>query len=135
MKLVKGDLMTCNDNLVHCVSRDFNMGAGIAVQFKQLFGQVNELKDQNTAVGEVAILALDNRTIFYLVTKEHYWGKPTYKTLQNSLDSLKTYCDEHHIKSLSMPKIGCGLDKLSWPKVKGMITDTLSDINVTVYSL
>jgi hypothetical protein len=36
-----------------------------------------------------------------------------------------------------MPKIGCGLDKLEWPRVREMISSTFQDMNfkVTVYSL
>lgn len=43
-----GDLFSCPENeaLAHCVSQDFAMGKGIAVQFKKKFGGVAELKRQ-----------------------------------------------------------------------------------------
>lgn len=44
---VKGDLFTksgAEDALAHCVSKDLNMGKGIATEFKRRFGKVAELK-------------------------------------------------------------------------------------------
>jgi hypothetical protein len=45
---VKGNLFQCDDNvsLAHCVSLDFKMGAGIAVEFKKRFKGTGELTDQ-----------------------------------------------------------------------------------------
>jgi len=83
----------------------------------------------------MALLNIDDRHIFYLVTKEHYWGNPSYKTLHSSLIKLKEYCDAHGITSLSMPRIACGLDRLSWVKVKELITEILPNIHVKVYFL
>lgn len=136
MQEIKGDLFSNeNENLVHCVSRDLAMGAGVAVQFKRRFGHVDELKAQKATVGEVAVLKHDGRYIFYLITKERYWGKPTYDTLRSSLLKLREYCLANQITSLSMPRIACGLDKLSWPKVKAMIANVLEGIQVKVYFL
>ena len=136
MQEINGDLFSDKDeNLVHCVSRDLVMGAGIAVEFRRRFGRVNELKAQDANVGEMAVLRHDNRFIFYLVTKDRYWGKPTYTTLRSSLLKLKNYCLENQITSLSMPRIACGLDRLSWPKVKTIIEEELKGIQVKVYVL
>lgn len=53
---IKGDLFSASASLAHCVSRDLKMGAGIAVQFRERFQRVDELRNQNKNVGEVAIL-------------------------------------------------------------------------------
>lgn len=134
-KIIECDLFESDDNLVHCVSQDFHMGAGIALTFKSKFGHQQELRQANVPVGKCAVLTTDTRKIFYLVTKTKYWHKPTYKTLRNSLTSLATYCDKHQITTLSMPKIGCGLDRLSWSKVRKMIQEILINIDVTIYSI
>lgn len=112
MKIIKGDLFGNTDCLAHCVSRDLRMGAGIAVQFRRKFGKVQQLKEQNKKVGEVAYLNIDGRYIFYLITKEKYWMKPTMPTLESSLENMKKICVEKEIKKISIPKIGCGLDRL-----------------------
>ena len=50
---------------------------------------------------------------------------------------MRKHCEEHDVKMLAMPRIGCGLDKLEWSKVKEMIIHTFKNTNteVTVYTL
>lgn len=69
-------------------------------------------------VGEVAVLHRGKRYIYYLITKPKYFDKPTYKTLEDSLEAMKKHCVANGVTALSMPRIGCGLDKLEWPKVE-----------------
>jgi hypothetical protein len=68
----KGDLFSCSGSLAHCVSRDFYMGKGIAVEFKKRFGGVRELEAVLTQHG-----CWDEGGyayyIYYLVTKELYY--------------------------------------------------------------
>ncbi|CAH3017801.1 unnamed protein product [Porites evermanni] len=134
-----GNLFSCPDSesLAHCISADVRMGKGIAVSFKTKFGGVDELKSQGQKPGGVAILRRGNRHIYYLVTKEKYFHKPTYPSLQSSLQAMKGHCVSHGVTSLSMPMIGCGLDGLEWPKVRNIIEEVFqdTDINITVYSL
>ena len=87
--------------------------------------------------GGCAILHREQRYIYYLVTKERYWNKPTYATLRASLETMKTHCGENGVEHLSMPRIGCGLDGLQWPKVVEIVKDVFKDldIKITVYTL
>jgi hypothetical protein len=130
---VKGDLFTGPMPYVHCVSKDFKMGAGIAKIFRDKYGSMEYLIGQNKQIGEVAILRIEEGFVFYLVTKEHYYDKPTYKSMENSLKSLHRILVLNDIDSISIPKIGCGLDKLDWEKVKLLIHKCLIGIKVTVY--
>lgn len=134
-----GDLFTCapSASLAHCISRDVKMGKGIAVSFKEKFGGVEDIKNQRKRIGEVAILSRNNRFIYYLITKENYWHKPTYEDLQRSLENMKKHMQENNVSSLAIPKLGCGLDGLLWPKVKKMLYEIFSDmdLNISVYSL
>jgi O-acetyl-ADP-ribose deacetylase (regulator of RNase III) len=137
LKYENGDLFTASSSLAHCVSRDLEMGKGIALEFKKRFGQVDKLKQQNGAVGDVVYLSTGMRYIFYLITKERYYQKPSYETLRASLRKLLRACKECGVKSLAMPCIGCGLDKLEWSKVASLITEIFSDSDVviTIYQL
>ena len=76
-------------------------------------------------------------TCILQVTKPRYFNKPTYETLQSSLNAMRKHCEEHDVKMLAMPRIGCGLDKLEWSKVKEIIIQTFKNTNteVTVYTL
>lgn len=134
---LKENLFSSDDNLGHCVSRDYVMGAGIAVEFKRRFKRVEKLKAQNTPVGGCSVLNINGRYIFYLVTKEKCYQKPTYESLIKSLKAMRSYCRENHITSVSIPKIGCGLDRLDWSNVKKILIELFQDENmhITVYSL
>lgn len=131
---IKGDLFGINDNLAHCISQDVEMGKGIALIFKQKFGQVISLKKQinTTKNGQCIYIMHDNKFIFYLVTKKKYWNKPTYESLKSSLLELKEIIVKNNITTLSIPKIGCGLDRLNWILVKNIIMDIFNDYNIII---
>lgn len=141
-----GDLFKCYDEnlcsperlaLCHCVSRDFEMGKGIAKIFKSKFERKDELLAQEKRVGECAFLMDGRTTIYYLVTKEHYYGKPTLDTLRASLIDMKNDALKKNISIICMPRIGCGLDRLSWNDVHKMLIEIFenSEITVVVYTL
>uniref|UniRef100_A0A8D0KMR0 ADP-ribose glycohydrolase OARD1 n=1 Tax=Salvator merianae TaxID=96440 RepID=A0A8D0KMR0_SALMN len=139
IKYIQGDLFTCpgTDALAHCISEDCRMGAGIAAVFKKRFGGVQELLNQKKKTGDVAVLEREHRYVYYLITKHKYSHKPTYDNLQKSLEAMKLHCLKNSVTCISMPKIGCGLDRLEWSKVSTMIEEIFedTDINITVYIL
>ncbi|XP_019369764.1 PREDICTED: O-acetyl-ADP-ribose deacetylase 1 isoform X1 [Gavialis gangeticus] len=139
IKYAKGDLFSCpsTDSLAHCISEDCRMGAGIAVLFKKKFGGVEELLDQQKKSGEVAVLKRDDRYIYYLITKKKVSHKPTYENMRKSLDAMKTHCLNNGVTDISMPRIGCGLDRLEWSKVSAILGEVFedTDIKITVYTL
>lgn len=146
---VKGDLFTAPADcwLVHCISADFKMGAGIAKEFtkrgakrslKEVFGNY---KWQGVGACLPIVDSCGHRGVFNLVTKERYYYKPTYNTLAEALQDLVDLSDvpvllpalrEGEIK-LAMPKIGCGLDRLEWPKVEHIIKDILDEERFKVF--
>ena len=136
---INGDLFTSPDtsSLAHCVSKDLAMGAGIARIFKSKFQRVDELYTQNVQIGGVGVLKDNNRYIYYLVSKDRYWQKPSYNNLKKTLINMKEHCINNKVKNLCIPRIGCGLDRLKWVNVKEIIEDVFKDIsiNITVYYL
>jgi len=113
------------------------MGKGIAVLFRNKFGGIEDLKSQKKKPGEVAVLKHGTRFVYYLITKEKAFHKPTYATLLKSLEATRLHCKQHGVGHLCMPRIGCGLDGLDWSKVAQMIQDVYKDedIKVTVYTI
>ncbi|KAJ6659860.1 hypothetical protein lerEdw1_018316 [Lerista edwardsae] len=103
---VQGDLFSCpgTDALAHCISEDCRMGAGIASIFKKKFGGVQELLKQQKKTGEVAVLKRDNRYVYYLITKNKYFHKPTYDNLWKSLEAMKSHCLKNAVTHISMPR-------------------------------
>jgi hypothetical protein len=74
----------------------------------------------------------------HLVTKERYFHKPTYLSLTTALEDMnRTWLRMHNDIKLAMPKIGCGLDKLEWDKVKEIILSVFgkTDFEILVCSL
>ena len=126
------------ESIAHCISADVKMGRGIAVEFKRRYGGVEELLKQSPSIGNICILKRNNKWIYYLITKELYWHKPTYKSLKSCLEVMKQHIIDNKIKSIAMPQIGCGLDKLKWEVVRKMIKEIFppdSQINIIIYIL
>lgn len=132
---LKGDLFAASDNLAHCVSEDFHMSAGIAVQFKRKFGRQAQLREEGWRIGEVARTKEGPHYVFYLITKPRYFMKPTYKCLWATLVQLAKWVELLSLKSLSIPRISCVRDRLDWAIVREMIMEAFSglEIQITVY--
>ncbi|XP_052845642.1 ADP-ribose glycohydrolase OARD1 [Drosophila gunungcola] len=137
-KEIKGDLFSCKSDysLCHCVAADLRMGKGIAVKFRNKFGQLLNLQKQNVQPGGVAIIHDQQRYIYYLITKKSSWGKPTYELLHSSLVAMRQHMISHQVTKLAMPRIGCGLDGLKWPKVKELVCTVfqLDALELVVYN-
>ena len=124
--------------LVHCISADFGMGKGIVVEFNKRFNMKRILEKEYPdylflwqAKGMIGDCIQQDR-VFNLITKERYWMKPTYRSLRAALHEMKDLCNEIHVKKIAMPIIGCGLDKLEWGKVSGIIKDVFKDTDIEV---
>lgn len=134
---INGDLfsrkMNDKDYYVHCISRDYACGAGIAKEFNKRYGLTRKLRE--LPITDVMIV----ENVFNLVTKQKYWQKPTYKSLTDSIIYLKELIlfMKGNVETLVMPRIGCGLDKLEWNKVKKIIKSVFddTDIKIEVYYL
>lgn len=144
IKEIKRDLFTMPDNyaLVHCISADFALGAGIAKEFNKRFDCRKRLLNlgvggvHNWDNGEhgrcVAIRIIEPPTVFNLITKRNYWDKPTLETVKNSLNDMKIHCEILSITKLAMPRIGCGLDRLNWTDVKALIEEVFADTDIEI---
>lgn len=137
MKLleVQGDLFASNDNLAHCVSADFHMSAGIAVEFKRRYHHKQALLTEGWEVGQVARKTHGKNYVFYMVTKERYFHKPAYADLWKTLTQLARWAELLGLSTMSIPPISCVRDKLNWLVVRKMIEEAFdgSDITITVY--
>ena len=45
---------------------------------------------------------------------------------------MKDICIEQNLVKIAMPQIGCGLDRLQWPKVREMIKEIFQDTTVEI---
>lgn len=130
---IQQDLFAMDEayTLAHCISADARMGAGIAVQFRERFGlQVLQEQAKQEAL-EIGRCYPVGRTL-NLVTKTKFSNKPTYSSFTRAVQSMRDVCVEQEISKLAMPQIGCGLDRLKWDKVSGIIQDTFADTDVEI---
>lgn len=144
IKEEKRNLFTVSNDyaLVHCISADFKLGAGIAKEFDKRFNCRKRLFDldvggvDNWDAGKhgvcIAIRFVEPPTIFNLVTKRNYWDKPTLETIKNSLKEMKMYCEILNVTKIAMPRIGCGLDKQKWENIKPLIEEIFADTDIEI---
>lgn len=118
--------------LAHCISADFALGAGIAKKFDEVYNMKFKLfkNYDNFEFDGGETLLIDN--VFNLVTKPQCYNKPTYDTLREALEAIRTQMEYLDITKLAMPKIGCGLDRLQWDKVYDIICDVFKDTDVDI---
>lgn len=124
--------------LAHCISADYALGAGIAVEFNKRFDMRRKLHEDvpdyweymklYNLQGECVLI----ERVLNLITKEKYYYKPTYKSMKQALDMMKTVCEANNINKIAMPIIGCGLDKLQWDKVSKIIKEVFKNTDIEI---
>lgn len=124
--------------LAHCISADFGMGKGIVIEFNKRFNMKERLKEKYPLFFTwwknyhyVAECILVDR-VFNLITKAKYYHKPTYESLRTALVLMRYEARDKGIKKIAMPKIGCGLDGLSWDKVEQLIKEVFSSTDIEI---
>lgn len=133
---IKGDLFKVEETytLVHCISSDCKMGAGIAVQFVKNNPEMRStLLKMNPKVGEALYYNWEGKHgVINLITKEKYFHKPTRENFNMSIMDMKAVALSYEIKKLAMPLIGSGLDRLSWNESSKFIKEVFKDTGVEI---
>ena len=108
------------------------MCAEIARSFKRKFPD-NFPQSTNSPL---FVQQLDDRFIYHLVPKKSFFQKPTYDNLRQSLEAMTDHANKHEVTQISMPKAGCGLDRLEWHKLEHVIKEICaqSSLTITVYN-
>lgn len=143
-KEVQADLFSYHDKgyyLVHCISADFALGAGIAKEFDRRY-DIRKLllfyigcdwyKQYGKQNIDYCIIVGGKTKVINLITKQRYFQKPTIESLRRALLDLKRNCERYNIKKLAMPRIGCGLDKLNWVDVFAEIRNVFQDTDLEI---
>lgn len=138
----KIDLFEVSDEyyLAHCISADFALGAGVALEFEKRLGLREKLKSRYKGYTDFWDIVDPNKygdcicvgQVMNLVTKRKYYDKPKYDSLYAALRVMKKLCSQYRVKKLAMPKIGCGLDKLRWDVVSRLIKKTFEDTDIEI---
>lgn len=139
----KGNLLESEaEALVNTVNTEGVMGKGIALQFKEAYPDNYKMyrracKDNKVRVGKMFVTIENNfsgkKIIINFPTKKT-WRKPSeYVYIEEGLQSLKEEIKQRNIKSIAIPPLGSHNGGLDWNKVKGMILNSLKDLDCDIY--
>jgi O-acetyl-ADP-ribose deacetylase (regulator of RNase III) len=146
LELMKGDILKADAqalvNTVNCVGI---MGRGIALQFRKAFPE--NFKAYKSACdkellhpGHMLVYDLNRfenpKYVINFPTKRHWKGKSKIEDIQCGLKALVEEVNQHKIRSIAIPPLGCGLGGLKWHQVKPMIRkafENLADVHVLLY--
>lgn len=115
--------------LVNPVNTYGVMGAGLAHAFKQRFPMNYEAYRkvciaEMMKTGEVLIYKDWSKYIINFPTKLH-WSEPSkIEYITCGLENMRIKLIDLEIASVAIPKLGCGLGKLNYKKVKQYIINT-----------
>lgn len=126
----------------HCISADFALGAGIAVQFNRLFHLRSKLRNTypkyydwfvyEQKYSEWGDCILESG-VLNLITKANYYDKPTRASVREALEAAKRICEDNNIKNICMPKIAAGLDRRPWEETEEDIVDIWENTKMKIY--
>ena len=120
-----------NPYVAHCVSRCVKMGAGFAkiVRTRLRKLPVGAAFSSKPLPFVYQQLSADGKlTFLHLVTKELYWHKPTLEAVFGAIATVEKALPAG--TAVNAPRIGCGLDRLSWSDVSARLTESPLDWHV-----
>ena len=141
-----GNLLDTNaEALVNTVNTVGVMGKGIALMFKEAYpanfkAYERACKSGDVRIGRVFMTSsgsfIGPKWIINFPTKQHWRGKTQIEWIKDGLSDLRRVVEEHEIKSIAIPPLGCGNGGLDWSLVRQEIIKALSrlnDVEITVY--
>lgn len=127
--------------LVNTVNTVGVMGKGIALMFKERFGENyrryaaackrNEVQTGQMFVTEVR--ELDGaRWIVNFPTKQHWRSNSRIEWIADGLQDLRRFLVDQHVRSVAIPPLGAGNGGLDWAEVRPLIEEALADLDTEV---
>lgn len=138
IRYTTGNLLDAKvDALVNTVNTVGIMGKGIALMFRDAFADnyreyVAACKRGEVAVGRMFVTKreelLGPRFIINFPTKANWRGKARIEWIAAGLDDLRRVIENHRVKSVALPPLGCGNGGLDWAGVRPLIERHLGDL-------
>ncbi|MDB6135009.1 MAG: ADP-ribose 1-phosphate phophatase related protein [Verrucomicrobiales bacterium] len=130
-------------NAVNCVGV---MGKGIALQFAKAFpsnllAYQTACRRKEVEPGKMFVTRNPNLTgpewIINFPTKRHWKGWSRLDDVASGLTALTASIQEHNIRSIAVPPLGCGNGGLNWADVRPLIEEAfaaLPSVKVFLFS-
>jgi O-acetyl-ADP-ribose deacetylase (regulator of RNase III) len=147
IQINRGNLLKAQaESLVNTVNTKGIMGKGIALQFKQAFPLMFRDYEKACKVGEVQLgkmhvfdlggLTGRPRWIINFPTKGHWRERSRLSDIETGLEDLVETVRRLGIRSIAIPRLGCGNGGLNWadvrPRIDAAFTN-LPDVNVLLF--
>lgn len=138
IKFTQGNLLEARaEALVNTVNTVGVMGKGIALMFKERFGENMRLytaacKAKQVQTGRMFVTEvreLDGpRWIVNFPTKQHWKAPSQMAWVEEGLQDLRRFLIEKQVKSIAIPPLGSGNGGLEWTEVREQIESALGDL-------
>jgi len=127
---------TC-DGLVNPVNCIGVMGKGLALEFKKRYplnfkAYYDECKANRLRPGIIFTFNEAGKLIINFPTKVHWREQSSYEYIEAGLQALKMLIKKQYIKSIAIPKLGCGLGGLNWPIIRSIMINNLYNIDIDI---
>lgn len=131
----QGNLLEADvEALVNTVNTVGVMGKGIALMFKERFPKnmdayARACKNGEVITGKIFVTAIGElkgpKWIVNFPTKQHWRAKSKMQWIEDGLQDLRRFIEEHQVKSIAIPPLGAGLGGLDWQAVRAKIEQAL----------
>ena len=142
IKFIKGNIFENNaEAIVNTVNTVGVMGKGVALQFKEKYPENYKLYHKACEKGEVVVgkmfvtptnSLMNPIWIINFPTKKNWIHSSSYDYIENGLDDLIKVIKQLNIQSIAIPPLGAGQGGLDWEKVKQIIQNKLSDLDIEI---
>jgi O-acetyl-ADP-ribose deacetylase (regulator of RNase III) len=119
--------------IVNAVNTVGVMGGGLALQFKNRYPLMFEgyrklCKSGEFKIGDLYVYQGKEQIIVNFPTKDHYMYPSELEFIEKGMDALIEFLLQHEfVRSIAIPKLGCGLGGLDWNDVKKIIIKKFKD--------
>lgn len=122
-------------NPVNCVGV---MGKGLALEFRKRYvdnyiAYQNACKEQRVQIGEVLVTKTTTedgaKYIINFPTKIHWRDRSHLEYINLGLLGMRNTLMALKIKSVAIPRLGCGLGGLNWQIVRSVVVQVLQDLD------
>ena len=132
------------ETLVNPVNLSGVMGAGLALRFKDLYpgntgAYVRACGTGRLRLGRVHVYETGLPRPSFIInfpTKRHWLDPSRLEDIDAGLEALVSEVKWHHIQSIAVPALGCGLGGLEWDEVRPLIVKAallMPEVQVTLF--
>jgi O-acetyl-ADP-ribose deacetylase (regulator of RNase III) len=138
----EGNLLEARaEALVNTVNTVGVMGKGIALMFKERFGDnyrqyAAACKAKQVQVGKMFVTPVHElggpRWIVNFPTKQHWRSPSRMEWVVDGLQDLRRFLVQEQVKSVAIPPLGAGNGGLDWAQVRPQIEAALGDLDIEI---